>query len=213
MSYYIRILGTRDPDIHPDELQKALETKGLAAKIEPDTEGTIEQWKILDVSVVNRTPGGGAVAPGDQLLQIERNVVIAGELGQQEIDEFRRIIRQHRPESAAGWLGEFFDKVKVIYALQVMDTALKDDHFEIVSMLKTAIWEQVGGILQDDNEGFSNEDGYHILWQFPDTASGDKYCAVLGADGVWQRFRMDLGDHFQRMAFQNGEVPQMAVRL
>lgn len=213
MSYYIRILGTRDLDIHPDELQKVLEKQGLAARLEPNTEGTIEQWKILDVSAMSGAPGSVTVARGDQLLQIERNGVIAGELGQQELDEFRRLIRQQRPESAARWLGEFFDKVKVIYALQVMDTALKDDHFEIVSTLKTAIWEKVGGILQDDNEGFSNEDGFHILWQFPETARGDKYCAVLGVDGKWQRFRMDLSDHFQRMAFQNGEVPQMAVRL
>ena len=45
------------------------------------------------------------------------------------------------------------------------------------------------------------------------TASGDRYCAVLDDKGEWQRFRMDLGDHFQRMAFRAGEVPQMAVRL
>jgi hypothetical protein len=110
------------------------------------------------------------------------------------------------------WLDHYFDRIKVVYAIRVLDAALIDDNLEIVNALKRAIWGKSGGLLQNDLEGFSNEEGYHILWQFPDEITGDKYCAVLD-NGVWVRFRMDLGDAFQRMAFWAGEVPQMAVRL
>jgi hypothetical protein len=150
---------------------------------------------------------------GQELLQIERNPVLAGRLGMAELTEFRGFIRQHQPASAVEWLQRYFDEVKVIYAFEVLTAAAADNNFEIVSAIRTAIWDRTGGILQNDNEGFTNEDGFHILWQFDDDATGDKYCAVLNADGSWQRFRMDLGDPFQRMAFLGGELPQTAVRL
>ncbi len=110
------------------------------------------------------------------------------------------------------WLDSYFDKVKIMYAFRILDAAPVDGNLEVVNALKRAIWGKSGGLLQNDLEGFSNDEGYHILWQFPDDISGDKYCAVLDS-GAWVKFRMDLGDHFQRMAFWAGEVPQMAVRL
>jgi hypothetical protein len=149
---------------------------------------------------------------GAKLAEIERNRVFSGKLAQQELDEFRGIIRAHQPLSAVEWLDKYFGRITVVYAFRVLDAALREDNFEIISALKTAIWARIGGLLQNDQEGFSNEDGDHILWQFPDDVTGDKYCAVL-ENGVWVRFRMDLGDPFQRMAFRAGEVPQMAVRL
>jgi len=150
---------------------------------------------------------------GAKLAQIERNRVVPGKLAQAELDEFREIIRAHQPLSAVQWLDKYFGRITVVYAFRVLGAALLEDNFEIVSALKTAIWGRTGGLLQNDEEGFSNDNGDHILWQFPEEVSGDKYCAVLDGGGSWQRFRMDLGDHFQRMAFWAGEVPQMAVRL
>jgi hypothetical protein len=150
---------------------------------------------------------------GDLLTQIERDPVRKGELGQDELNEFQELIQECEPRSAVDWLVDYFRKVKVIYAFRILDAAWKEDNYDIVTAVKSAIWNKTGGILQADREGFSNDQGYHILWQFPDTASGDWYCAVLDSNGEWQRFRMDLGDPFQRMAFRAGEVPQMAVRL
>ena len=59
--------------------------------------------------------------------------------------------------------------------------------------------------------GFSNEDGYHVLWQFSDDVDGDWWMAVL-QDGAWQRFKMDLGNESQRLAFKKGEVPDGVER-
>jgi hypothetical protein len=203
MSYFIRVLGTADPDIHLDHIKDALARQGLGARLEADEDDEPAIWRVINVTN----------SKGQELLQIERNPVLAGRLGMAELTEFLGFIRQHQPASAVEWLQRYFDKVKVIYAFEVLTAAAADNNFEIVSAIRTAIWDRTGGILQNDNEGFTNEDGFHILWQFDDDATGDKYCAVLNADGSWQRFRMDLGDPFQRMAFLGGELPQTAVRL
>jgi hypothetical protein len=196
----MRVLGIYTDAIAVPELAAALEKGGLKAEIIADQAD--EPWSVLDVESPN----------GSKLVQIEKNFIFQGCLAQAELDEFRVLIREHQPLSAVEWLDHYFDRIKVVYAIRVLDVALIDDNLEIVNALKRAIWGKSGGLLQNDLEGFSNEEGYHILWQFPDEITGDKYCAVLD-NGVWVRFRMDLGDAFQRMAFWAGEVPQMAVRL
>lgn len=202
MGYYIRVLGLQDVDIHLDELSAALKTAGLNAALQLGKSCEPHKWSMLEIRAGH----------GVKIVEIERNGVVPGKLAQQELDEFREIIRAHQPLSAVQWLDKYFGRITVVYAFRVMDAALLEDHFEIVSALKTAIWARTGGLLQNDLEGFSNDNGDHILWQFPDDVTGDKYCAVLD-NGVWVRFRMDLADPFQRMAFWAGEVPQMAVRL
>ncbi len=203
MAYYIRVLGLQDIDIHLDELSAALKTAGLKAAFELGESCEPHKWSMLEVKAEH----------GARLVQIERNRVMPGKLAQQELDEFREIIREHQPLSAVQWLDNYIGRITVVYAFRILDAALFDDNFEIVSAVKTEIWGRTGGLLQNDQEGFSNDNGDHILWQFPDDVTGDKYCAVLDDKGSWQRFRMDLGDPFQRMAFWAGEVPQMAVRL
>ena len=203
MGYFIRVLGLNDIDIHLDELSAALKTAGLKAAFQLGESCEPRKWSMLEVRAER----------GVRLVQIERNRVVPGKLAQQELDEFREIIREHQPLSAVQWLDRYFGRITVVYAFRVLDAALLEDNFEIVSALKTEIWGRTGGLLQNDLEGFSNDNGDHILWQFPDDVTGDKYCAVLDDKGSWQRFRMDLGDPFQRMAFWAGEVPQMAVRL
>jgi hypothetical protein len=202
MGYYIRVLGLQDIDIHLDELSAALKTAGLTADLQLGESCEPRKWSMLEVRAEH----------GAKLAEIERNRVVPGKLAQQELDEFREIIRAHQPLSAVQWLDKYLGRITVVYAFRVLDAALPVDNYEIVSTLKTTIWGRTGGLLQHDLEGFSNDEGYHILWQFPDDITGDKYCAVL-ENGVWVRFRMDLGDPFQRMAFWAGEVPQMAVRL
>lgn len=200
MGYFIRVLGIQQDPISVSELMAELEQQGFAASLKADRED--DPWYVIDVESES----------GSKLAQIEKNFVFPGCLAQAELDEFRVIIREHQPLSAVQWLDRYFDKIKIMYAFRVHDAALVDDNIEVVNALKRAIWGKTGGLLQHDLEGFSNEEGFHILWQFPDDISGDKYCAVLN-DGEWVKFRMDLGDHFQRMAFRAGEVPQMAVRL
>lgn len=203
MGYYIRVLGSQDPDIHIDELIESLAADGLTAKFEFDSTEESGIWTMLDILNLN----------GEPIAQLERNLVIDGKLGQEELDEFKEEIQDYKPTSAVKWLTNYFDKVKVIYAFQMLDAAFEDGNFDIVSNIKTKIWNKTNGILQADNEGFSNEDGYHILWQFSDTVTGDWSCAVRNWLGKWDRFVMDLGDTTQRLEFQDGKVPKKARRL
>ena len=203
MPYYIRVLGSQDPDINIDELVDALKEDGKSAKFEFDPNEQPGNWTILDV--FNND--------GEALAQIERNPIIEGELGQDELNEFREIIQDYQPASAVQWLTNYFDTVKVIYAFQLLNAAFDDSNFEIISSIKTKIWSKTAGILQADNEGFSNEAGYHILWQFADNVSGEWNCAVLNSSSSWTNFVMDLGDKTQREEFQNGNVPKNAKRI
>ena len=203
MGYYIRVLGTQDPDIHLDELLDKLRADGLTAKLAFAEGDTPDKWTLLEV----------ANEKGDALAQIERNPVIKGELGQEELDEFKEEIEDRKPTSAVKWLTKFFDKVRVIYAFQMLNASFEDGNFEIVSSIKTKIWNKTTGILQADNEGFSNDDGYHILWQFSDSVTGEWSCAVKNWLGKWDNFVMDLSDIKQREEFQSGKVPKNAKRV
>ena len=69
-----------------------------------------------------------------------------------------------------------------------------------LSAVKNRIWSFAPSILLADNEGFSNEDGYHILWQFSGSVNGPWWMGVL-CDDHWRHFRMDLGNREHREAF------------
>ncbi len=203
MPYYIRVLGSQDTDIHIDELLNALEVKGLTAKFELAPSETPDKWTIIDIFNQDSEP----------LVQLERNSIIEGELGQEELNEFRDYIKNYKPATAVKWLTNHFDKVKVIYAFQMLNAAFDDPNFEIIGNIKTHIWNKTKGILQADYEGFTNEEGYHILWQFSETVTGNWSCAVRNWLGKWDKFIMDLGDRTQRQEFQEGRVPKKARRI
>jgi hypothetical protein len=73
--------------------------------------------------------------------------------------------------------------------------------------MRDGIRETVGGIIQADSEGFSNEAGFQILWQFSRSAKGPWWMAVM-KNGEWVTFQMELGNRKHREAFCRGEVPQ-----
>lgn len=203
MSYYTRILGTSDPDIHIDELIDSLNDAGLSAKFSRAELESPGNWTVLLV----------ANDAGEHLMQIDRNPIVEGELGYEELDEFRESIGEYKPESAARWLLSFFDRVKVIYAFQLFDAAFENDNFAIISAIREIIWNRTRGIFQSDTEGFTNEEGYAILWQFSDDAKGAWNMAVHDSDGQWIRFTMELGSKKQREEFWQGKVPKDATKL
>jgi hypothetical protein len=203
MSYYIRILGTQNPDIHLDEIIDALDKEGLTVKLGILKNEKPEKWTRFELRNEDE----------EVLALVERDIVKEGEIGKEELDEFKETILDFRPLTAAKWLNEFFERVQVIYAFELMPEALEEDNYPIITATQSYIWEKVKGILQADEEGFTNEDGYHILWQFPDDADGSWNCAVLNAAGKWENFSMDLADKNQEKAFKEGTVPAGAKRV
>ena len=202
MANYLRVLGTENPDIHLDTIMYELEADGLKAKIAFEEGETPAKWSIIQIANDN----------GELLAQIERDPVTEeGGQGFEELEEFKSDILNYKPESAARWLLEYFEKVKVIYAIQMLDNAFDEGNHEIILSIQATIWSLAGGILQADYEGFSNEEGLHILWQFGDEVNGSWNMALLNDDGTWTDFQMDLGDEEQRKEFLSGTVPKNAV--
>src|SRR4051812_36583599 len=109
MSYYIRVLGTQNVNIHIDELNACLTAEKLTARFQLLEDEQPDNWTVIEV--VNKE--------GITLTQIERNPVVDGELGKEELEEFREDIKNYKPTSAVKWLDKFFDKVQVIYAFQL----------------------------------------------------------------------------------------------
>jgi hypothetical protein len=200
MGYYIRVLATDEMPIEEQELTNCL-PRSPRCELDRDGEGD-SGWSHL----VLRHAGGTAIAV------IERNPVSPGELGEDEVAEFIEEARIGKPRSAARWLEQFLPRVKVIYALQILSGTGVDNGWAAVRALQGHIWNKRGGILQADGEGFSNEDGYTIVWQFADDVEGTWKMAILNEVGQWVSFEMDLGNAEQRAAFLEGILPQ-GVRI
>ena len=197
MAYYIRLLTPSDEVLPLDELQDAVDPD-VTLSLEG---GDSDSWDQLLLSLED----------GTDVTVIERNPVADDEsLGAGEIVEFLEEIATCKPESSVRWLSNYLPTVKAIYAFQLLGGTDTDDGREAFDMLQSELWSSLGGIFQADAEGFSNEDGYHILWQFSDSVSGPWQMGLL-KDGEWVHFGMELGDRKQREAFQNGEIPENAT--
>jgi len=198
MSYYLRVLGKHDPDITVSAIKTHLKKSGIEIDIEVES-GTDERWEIISVSD----------AAGNPIAQLERNSTEEeGSLGYEELAEFKEDITDEQPASAVQWLKQFFTEVKVIYAFQVLDFADDSQGWDILDAIKTMLLTLTKGIDQADNEGFSNEEGYHILWQFFNTVEGEWSMAVLDENNKWVKFTMELGNEEHRAAFRKGKVPE-----
>jgi len=201
MGYYTRILGVNENKISISQIEEELRRVGLNARFESNHGNTQDNWSRI--SVYNSS--------NELIMGIERNPILEGNIGKEELDEFRDEVVQDKPESAAKWLYQYFEKVKVIIAFKLKHDVSEGENNEIVDFIKSFIWEQVGGVLQSDEEGFTNEDGSHILWQFNYKAQGEWKMAVLNSEGEWIKFIMNMDDESQYKAFLEGHVPDNAA--
>jgi hypothetical protein len=198
MGYYIRILGKELASPPLEGLRRV----ASPAVIEAD-EGVGDNWEALILKHESGIP----------IASIEKNPVVEGELGFDELQEFANEVSSYKPHSSAAWLKEYFPDVKVIYAFQLLSGTEADDGFALMHKVHEVVWKHTGGILQADQEGFSNEDGHTILWQFSDNVQGIWNAGVLASDGHWLNFEMDLGNPAHREASWRGEVPIGAKTL
>ena len=191
MPYYIRVLSPSDRLVAASAVAAAVPTATVSVET-----GTDDDWHEL----LLMHPGGSDIA------LVERNPVTEGSLGAEEVSEFIDELDDLLPTSGAEWLRGFLPRVKVIYAFQILGGSEDADGWDLIGAVKTKLWNEAGGILQADGEGFSNEDGYQIVWQFSDRASGPWWMAVRRGE-TWVYFQMELSNKAQREAFLKGEVP------
>ncbi len=203
MAYYTRVLS-KDEEFPPfEELAEWIrsEHSGFQLTIE---DGTEEEWETLLLS------GNDEV----EVALIERNPVQDGSVGQDKIADFMEDLQDCKPESGVQWLTEYLGEVRTVYAFLHLQGSETEEGSNTLHALRSHLWERGDAIIQADHEGFSNEDGYHIVWQFSDSVSGPWNMGIF-QDGIWCHFKMDLGDPDHRAAFLNGEVPEdlSAIRV
>ena len=199
MPYYTRVFSKRPECPSYDELVAVLRAKHPKVVLSVDGDDD-NPWSSLELSHDD----------GEEIAVIERNPVAPESLGEAEVSEFLEDIQDCKPASAVAWLTSFLGSVKAVYAFQHLSGSDRDGGSEALRAVSEFIWSQGDAILQADGEGFSNEDGYHILWQFSDSVDGPWWMAVL-RDGTWVRFQMDLGNLEQRRAFFEGRIPPDAT--
>ena len=195
MEYCTRVLTKNDEFPPFDELADLISGEHPEYRLSIE-EGTEEEWETLLL----------ASSDGVEVALIERNPVYDGSAGQDEIADFLEDTQDCKPESGVQWLAEYLAEVKTIYRFQHLQGADLVDGGNALHALRSALWERGEAIIQADGEGFTNEEGFHIVWQFCDSVSGPWDMAIL-QDGAWHHFKMDLGDPDHREAFQQGEVP------
>lgn len=195
MAYRIRVLSTSPNCIPLDALKSAVAENEFKASIDI-VEGEPDRW----LQIILRH------ADGPEIALIERDLVEAGSVGADELDEFADEISTCKPENAIKWLIDYFQGVRCIYSFQLLQGTEHKNGWEILGAIKDAVWSFAPSIIQADGEGFSNEQGYHILWQFSDSVTGDWWMGVL-QDGQWTHFQMDLGNRKHRKAFFEGQIP------
>jgi hypothetical protein len=196
VAYYSRVLSKDEEFPAFEELAELLRAGHPDYRLTVES-GEDDEWESLLLASSDEV----------EVAVIERNPVFDGSTGQDEIADFLEDIQDCRPESGAEWLTEFLEEVKTVYAFQHLQGAEMVDGGNALHALRSALWERGDAIIQADNEGFTNEEGFHILWQFSDSVSGPWNMGVL-QDGTWQHFKMDLGDPEHRAAFLAGEVPE-----
>ena len=195
MPYYTRVLSKDDEFPSIEELSELLQANHPGYKLTLE-EGDEQEWETLLLSSDDEV----------EVALLERNPVFDGSAGQDEVADFLEDLQDCKPESGVEWLEGYLAEVKTVYAFQHLQGAELVDGGNALHALRSFQWERGDAIVQADGEGFTNEEGFHIVWQFSDSVSGPWNMGVL-QDGVWHHFTMDLGDPDHREAFQNGEVP------
>jgi hypothetical protein len=191
VSYYTRVLS-KDAEFPPfEELADFIHSAHPDYKLTIE-EGTEEEWESLLLS------GNDEV----EVAILERIPVF----DEHDVAEFIDETQDCKPESGVQWLHEFLADVKNIYEFQHLQGSETEDGGNALHALRSHLWERGDAILQADNEGFTNEEGFHVVWQFSDSVSGPWNMGIL-QDGTWHHFKMDLGDPDHRQAFLNGEMP------
>jgi hypothetical protein len=195
VSYYTRVLSKDEEFPSFPELAERVLAEYPEYRLTVE-EGSEEEWESLLLAGTDEV----------EVALVERKPVWDGSAGQDEVADFLEDLEDCQPASGVEWLTGYLGEVKTIYALQHLQGSETVDGSNVLHALRSWLWERGDAIQQADGEGFTNEEGYHIVWQFSDAAAGPWNMAVLD-EGVWLQFTMDLGDPEHREAFLAGEAP------
>jgi hypothetical protein len=199
MSYYLRLLTPALKPMPAEALRKGLEAAGRddITLVVDETEDE-KDW----TAIVAYT------AEGDAIGLLTRDAAEKpDDLASEELEEFKDELKDALPKSGARWVREYLAKVKTIYAIQVMAAAETEAGEGVPGLILNALQQKLGGIIQADGEGFSNEAGDHVVWQFGDDVEGPWRVAILTPEKTWAAYEIELSNAAHREAFLAGRAP------
>ena len=194
-SYFMRLLVPSAERVTAGAVRAELKRARLAIKLAVEA-GTDNEWEQLTLEH----------RQGEMISMIQRIPVLPGSDGAALLESYSRGLPGVKPLGGAKWVQAFLAKVKVIYSFEILDGTDHDRGWDGLYILQGMLQKQLGGIFQSDGEGFSNEEGHHVTWQFDDDVAGPWNMAVLQG-GRWESFQMELENRGQRRAFQEGRIP------
>lgn len=163
------------------------------------------RFEILDGSRADWSQLLVTNARGDEICILERASL---RTTSREVEWLLDDLVDRQPQSAAMWAAAYLRATRAVYGCNLLSFGFAPAYVGVPSMLLWAIQELVGdGILHVEGQGYSNEDGYQITWEFSDKVKGSRQVAVLDAGGHWHPFEIDLGEGDQRDAFRSGRNP------
>jgi hypothetical protein len=186
----IRVLSESELVPSLDELRRLL-PGGFEVAVE---NGVQQDWSRL---LLRHRDGAPVARVERELVSNESSVV----------QELSRGIEEARPRRAVEWLKHYLAHVKTVYSFEPLHATKVKDGVLALQMAQAYFWKRFGGILQADDEGFTNREGQHVLWQFHGPQQGELEAAVMDDRGRWVAFTIDMGDPEQVEAFRSGEVP------
>lgn len=191
MPYYIRLFSRMDDAVHVSRLWKTVASVRGQIDI---LRGDASRWQEVLVKLEE----------GREICLLDR----ATEELNEEILEFLDELEDSRPQSGVAWVRDYLRSTKVIYTCQFLSLTNEEEYLPVPGELLWGLKLHLGsGIIQADGEGFSNEDGFQVTWDFADSAAGPWKMAILGEGGKWINFEMDLGNVAHRAAFLAGRLP------
>lgn len=203
MAYNMWFLAPTAEPVSAAELIEYVEAVGegcraeLSGGVEPD-------WTQLHLT----DPDGGHIAV------VERYTVDPPDpkgIGPSEIEFLRERLEDAEPAVNARWVTDYLPRVKTIYLFGCSSGfSERPVEFDLVQGLLDTLRDDPGGILYAEFEGWSNEDGQHLTWEFSDDVAGTFWMTLRRPDG-WAWFEMDLANPDHRRAFRAGEVPTGVV--
>ena len=106
-------------------------------------EGTEEEWETLLLAGIDEV----------EVALIERNPVMDGSVGQDEIADFIEDLQDCKPKSGVQWLEDYLAAVKTVYAFQHLQGAETVEGGNALHALRSTLWERGDAIIQADEKG------------------------------------------------------------
>lgn len=191
MSEFARLITKSEKEINFKNIDEVLKGTDMEIEVEKDGSG---KWNKI---VLKRNDFNQIVS-----------VITRAENLEEEKKLLTNELSEAEPANAAEWVKEYISASKNIYKFEILEGAEDQYGWYSLESVRESVWEETDGILQNDGEGYRNEEGFFIVWQFEYEVEGPYEVAVMDKKGKWHCFEMELENEEHTAKFKEGKVPE-----